>query len=566
MPEYTYKLSIRSFEDPSNSKVLNILPVDKSYNETHHTILAEDLQPNTLYSLFIVAEANGKEALRSNELSIRTTSADNAEGGKGAGIASGILGVDPGGIIAGGKGVSTGGQGGEGGGSQTDNNSGSDGGDNQGENQNNTGAGTGIGAGIGAGAAAGQGQGQGQTPFGQQNAPGPFIRFFNKSTFSLDKPGKSSVSNGTPGILRMDEFKERFVVNDQDLDKTREVFIQYWFIPSIAPGKMPISNPTADEYRAPCNTVHRDLLKASFGKYVEFLKRNGAVKPANARSSEEDAYSIELERVNLYLSELNKTATPHCITEGESKSKIVITGKVNGKGNYYKFLPDMFYLAYMQAKNGGGANLDAAKIFEQYSGISGMSVDELLDKIKKDDSGSDNFDHNISAGLLRLLTFLQEKYPKVYNKIMNKDKANTPLPTQSPQKGGVRESYSKMFEPIVEQENAWRKLNHDYHHLSPEHKSILPPPPNSPIIETVEPLRKYIDNNADNESLNEARSAIDLLAPDDLEELMKSDSETSPMSRIKPYYEKALPGVGTPWVPIMVRADVLSRVLKDRAN
>jgi len=223
----------------------------------------------------------------------------------------------------------------------------------------------------------------------------------------------------------------------------------------------------------------------------------------------------------------------------------------------------------MQAKNGNGANFDAAKIFEQYSGISGMSVDELLDKIKKDDSESDKFDHNISAGLLRLLTFLQEKYPKVYNKIVNKDKSNPALPAkagQTPQKGGVREGYSKMFEPIVKQENAWRKLNHDYHHLSPEYKSILPPPPNSPIVDTVEPLRKYIDDNADNESLNEARTAIDLLPPDDLEELMKSDSETSPMSRIKPYYEKALPGVGTPWVPIMVRADVLSRILKDRAN
>jgi hypothetical protein len=59
-----------------------------------------------------------------------------------------------------------------------------------------------------------------------------------------------------------------------------------------------------------------------------------------------------------------------------------------------------------------------------------------------------------------------------------------------------------------------------------------------------------------------------MLPPHELEELMKPSlqSESTPMSRIKPYYEKALPGVGTPWVPIMVRADVLSRLLKDRTN
>jgi hypothetical protein len=368
----------------------------------------------------------------------------------------------------------------------------------------------------------------------------------------------------------MDEFKERFVINPADLDKVREVFIIYWFVPSLY-GKefTPISNPHPEEYRAPCNSEHRELLKNSFGKYVEFLKRKGAEKPE--RSSEEDAYAIELEGVKLYLTELNKTQPSGCISEGEAKSKIKITGTLGGKGNYYKFLPDMFYLAYMQAKKGDGANLNAQKIFDQYSEVSSKSVDELLDQLKKDDTKSDDFDHNISAGLLRLLTFLQEKYPKIYNKIITNGQGTGSiprqgLPGQAMQRGGERGGHSKMFEPIVKQENAWRKLNSDYYELSPNIRSILPPPPKSPIIETAEPLAKYIEENADNEALTEARSAVDLLAPDDIEELMRSDTETSPMSRIKPYYEKALPGVGTPWVPIMVRADVLSRLLKDRDN
>ena len=404
-----------------------------------------------------------------------------------------------------------------------------------------------------------------EDPFGKLNAPGPFAKFFNKSVFSLDKGGKTSVINGTPGILRMDEFKERFVINDPDLDKVRQVFILYWFIPSFSlKDFMPISNPSIDEYRAPCNSEHRGLLKIAFEHYVEFLKRNGAEKPQ--KTSEEDAYAIELEKVNLYLTELNKDPPPNCVDEGEAKSKIAFSAKQDGKGNYYKFLPDMFYLAYMQAKEGGKASsLNADAIFSKYSEISKMSVDELLDKLKKDGSSVDDFDHNIGAGVLRILTFLQEKYPSFYKNIITKSGA--PRIPLTPQKGGSRNVYDirNAFEPLVNQQHAWHKLNRDYNNLTPEHKAILPPPPRSPIIETVEPFTKYIEENADNESLNDARSAVDLLAPDDLEELMRSDAETSPMSRIKPYYEKALPGVGTPWVPIMVRADVLSRVLKNRS-
>jgi hypothetical protein len=535
--EYSYKLSIRSFEDPSNSQVINVVPVDKSFNENRHTIVARNLQPNTLYTLFIVAELNGEEVLRSNELSIKTKDSShtsyNRENGEW-------------------------------------NNNGSEGGENEYNNGNENGNLNGNGYNNGNGNGYNNGNEdnqsnntQNQDPFGQSNAPGPFVKFFSKSTFSLDKAGKSSVSNGTPGILRMDEFKERFVINDTDLDRVREVFILYWFVPSLY-GKefTPISNPYAEEYRAPCNSEHRELLKNSFGKYVDFLKRKGAEKPQ--RSSEEDSYAIELERVKLYLTELNKKQPSGCISEGEAKSKIHIGGPLGGKGNYYKFLPDMFYLAYMQAKKGDGANLNAQKIFDQYSEVSSKSVDELLDQLKKDGTKSDDFDHNISAGLLRLLTFLQEKYPKIYNKIVAKGQATGSMPHQPLQRGGERGSYSKMFEPIVKQESAWRKLNSDYYDLPPNIRSVLPPPPKSPIIETVEPLRKYIDKNADNEPLNEARSAVDLLAPDDVEELMRSDTDTSPMSRIKPYYQKALPGIGTPWVPIMVRADVLSRVLKNR--
>ena len=48
-----------------------------------------------------------------------------------------------------------------------------------------------------------------------------------------------------------------------------------------------------------------------------------------------------------------------------------------------------------------------------------IKLKDRLDKIKKDGDKGDDFNHNISAGLLRLLMFLQEKYPKIYNKIIN---------------------------------------------------------------------------------------------------------------------------------------------------
>ena len=90
-------------------------------------------------------------------------------------------------------------------------------------------------------------------------------------------------------------------------------------------------------------------------------------------------------------------------------------------------------------------------------------------------------------------------------------------------------------------------------------------------MHTIEPFQKYIEENTeDPESLTESREAVDMLPPNELEELMKPSIidtvDSRPMARIKPYYEKALPGIGTPWVPIMVRADILSRLLKERTN
>ena len=147
--------------------------------------------------------------------------------------------------------------------------------------------------------------------------------------------------------------------------------------------------------------------------------------------------------------------------------------------------------------------------------------------------------------------------------------------SQQSQHGGAYEEKEDVkyspdeFEPMIRHQYAWRQLNDDYNSLTPEHKAILPKPPKEPILNAIEPFQRYIEENSeDPEALTEAREAVDMLPPNELDELMKPSvvTDSAPMSRIKPYYEKALPGIGTPWVPIMVRADVLSRLLKDRSN
>ena len=65
----------------------------------------------------------------------------------------------------------------------------------------------------------------------------------------------------------------------------------------------------------------------------------------------------------------------------------------------------------------------------------------------------------------------------------------------------------------------------------------------------------------DPERLEEARTAVGLLSPEEVNESLEEDSEA--MDRITPLYQKALPRVGEAWVPIMVRADMLRTLIND---
>ena len=116
--------------------------------------------------------------------------------------------------------------------------------------------------------------------------------------------------------------------------------------------------------------------------------------------------------------------------------------------------------------------------------------------------------------------------------------------------------------PIVAEQSAWEDANDAYNAIEPEYQSLLPAPSDpAPISSLVEPFNKYIEENAEDDPLEEARSAVGMLSPEQVEKSL-ADVESPELEHITPLYEKALPRVGKAWIPIMVRADMLKNLLE----
>ena len=111
---------------------------------------------------------------------------------------------------------------------------------------------------------------------------------------------------------------------------------------------------------------------------------------------------------------------------------------------------------------------------------------------------------------------------------------------------------------ILAKHHAWQELKEQYDSLDPEYRQLLPEPEEPEINVLTEPMNRYIDEFADEDLVEEARNAVDLLSPDDMESLF-NDGE--PMSRIVPYYAMALPQTKEEWIPVMVKADILRRYM-----
>ena len=128
-----------------------------------------------------------------------------------------------------------------------------------------------------------------------------------------------------------------------------------------------------------------------------------------------------------------------------------------------------------------------------------------------------------------------------------------------PQKGGAIEEPQDPISSRIEEHLAWENANSAYNELHPEHQVIIPGPGPPPINSILDPINDYVDANGDPEHIEEARNAVGLLAPDELEESLHRNTE--PFSRIMPLYKKALPHVGGASLPIIARADILRTIL-----
>ena len=147
---------------------------------------------------------------------------------------------------------------------------------------------------------------------------------------------------------------------------------------------------------------------------------------------------------------------------------------------------------------------------------------------------------------------------------------------RSRQRGGAKYAHGQRdvryrpdsLKSLAEHQRIWEELKESYDALPEEYKKILPKPGRPPIAHTLEPFTRYIDENAeeDPESIEEARDATDLLGPEEVDQMLESDGETSAMERVKPYYKKALPNLKEEWLPVIIRADIVSRIINDRLD
>ena len=91
----------------------------------------------------------------------------------------------------------------------------------------------------------------------------------------------------------------------------------------------------------------------------------------------------------------------------------------------------------------------------------------------------------------------------------------------------------------------------------------MPYPGSPPIFKIVNYLTHFLNTHANEQNLKEAREAVGLLSPQDIENLINSkDYSFSTTQYIHSLYEKALPNLRLYWIPTIVKADILSEFFK----
>ena len=84
-------------------------------------------------------------------------------------------------------------------------------------------------------------------------------------------------------------------------------------------------------------------------------------------------------------------------------------------------------------------------------------------------------------------------------------------------------------------------------------------------------FKQFIDDNADDTYIDEAREAVGMLSSEDLDEIMNENTRSPQDEKIqnileylKEYYKKALPHVNDNWIPIIIKADITAMFVEPR--
>ena len=136
------------------------------------------------------------------------------------------------------------------------------------------------------------------------------------------------------------------------------------------------------------------------------------------------------------------------------------------------------------------------------------------------------------------------------------------------QRGGSKDDvrYSPhSIREFAEEQAAWEKANDAYNEVPENYREKLPGPGPAPALEFVEIFKRYIDENAEEDPINDAREAVGMLSHEDLDEIMNNDSMTSEdddkLEYIKQQYKEALPNISDKWLPVVIKADITAMFL-----
>ena len=231
---------------------------------------------------------------------------------------------------------------------------------------------------------------------------------------------------------------------------------------------------------------------------------------------------------------------------GQNEIYNVSVSRTRSEANTESGFIDKVYRAFDPAKVSASPEVDWKKQLRTYLETQKIALKTLQD------AG----DRLVENGY-RIYYMANEGANNAYNNVM-------PSRGYQPFRGGANNKPIKVspddLTPVIAEQNAWEDVNNAYNSLDPEYQQMLPEPSDpAPISSLVEPFNKYIAENADEEPLEEARTAVGMLSPEQVENSLQNEN-SSEMDHITPLYEKALPHVNKAWIPTMAKADMVQQL------